>query len=285
MEGRGADESAASTAATRKSSAASPARCVLAPQVRVRHAPRATRAGDRGAGPHPHLGVHGGDPARAGRVEDVALNPRSCASTPTARRARAASTSTRPTPHPHHAPADRHRGRVPGRALAAQESLAGDVAAAREAARDRAQKQAAQQAQQRKLQVGSGDRSERIRTYNYPQGRVTDHRINLTLYQLPAIVDGALEEVIARCSRSGRPSSWPRSTDGRPAHMPPKSAHCSTKAPRSSTRRRSAAPRGRGAARRRTRSHARVAARPPEERILDCEATTVTSVRHPAPAR
>jgi peptide chain release factor 1 len=58
------------------------------------------------------------------------------------------------------------------------------------------QKQAAQQAQERKLHVGSGDRSERIRTYNYPQGRVTDHRINLTLYQLPAIVDGALDDVI-----------------------------------------------------------------------------------------
>jgi len=58
------------------------------------------------------------------------------------------------------------------------------------------QKQAAQQAQERKLQVGSGDRSERIRTYNYPQGRVTDHRINLTLYQLAAIVDGALDDVI-----------------------------------------------------------------------------------------
>jgi peptide chain release factor 1 len=58
------------------------------------------------------------------------------------------------------------------------------------------QKQNAQQAQERRLQVGSGDRSERIRTYNYPQGRVTDHRINLTLYQLPAIVDGALDEVI-----------------------------------------------------------------------------------------
>jgi peptide chain release factor 1 len=58
------------------------------------------------------------------------------------------------------------------------------------------QKQTAQQAQQRKLQVGSGDRSERIRTYNYPQGRVTDHRINLTLYQLPAIVEGALDDVI-----------------------------------------------------------------------------------------
>mgnify|MGYP001765134249 FL=1 len=59
------------------------------------------------------------------------------------------------------------------------------------------QKQTAQQAQERRLQVGSGDRSERIRTYNYPQGRVTDHRINLTLYQLPAIVDGALDDVIA----------------------------------------------------------------------------------------
>jgi peptide chain release factor 1 len=42
----------------------------------------------------------------------------------------------------------------------------------------------------RKGQVGSGDRSERIRTYNYPQGRVTDHRIGLTLYNLPEIVEG-----------------------------------------------------------------------------------------------
>jgi peptide chain release factor 1 len=58
------------------------------------------------------------------------------------------------------------------------------------------QKQTAQQAQERKLQVGTGDRSERIRTYNYPQGRVTDHRINLTLYQLPSIMEGALGDVI-----------------------------------------------------------------------------------------
>jgi peptide chain release factor 1 len=49
----------------------------------------------------------------------------------------------------------------------------------------------------RKGQVGSGDRSERIRTYNFPQGRLTDHRINLTLYKLPDIVEGpALEEVV-----------------------------------------------------------------------------------------
>ncbi len=48
----------------------------------------------------------------------------------------------------------------------------------------------------RKSQVGSGDRSERIRTYNFPQGRLTDHRINLTLYRLDSIMDGKLDEVI-----------------------------------------------------------------------------------------
>ena len=51
-------------------------------------------------------------------------------------------------------------------------------------------------AQSRKSQVGSGDRSERIRTYNYPQGRVTDHRIGLTLYQLESFLDGDLDEMI-----------------------------------------------------------------------------------------
>jgi peptide chain release factor 1 len=53
-----------------------------------------------------------------------------------------------------------------------------------------------EQAQQRKSLVGSGDRSERIRTYNYPQGRVTDHRINLTLYKLAEILEGNLTQVI-----------------------------------------------------------------------------------------
>jgi peptide chain release factor 1 len=56
--------------------------------------------------------------------------------------------------------------------------------------------QAAEQAQQRKLLVGSGDRSERIRTYNFPQGRVTDHRINLTLYKLDEILEGSLDQVV-----------------------------------------------------------------------------------------
>ena len=51
-------------------------------------------------------------------------------------------------------------------------------------------------AQNRKSQVGTGDRSERIRTYNFPQGRVTDHRINLTLYKIEAIMNGDLDELI-----------------------------------------------------------------------------------------
>jgi peptide chain release factor 1 len=61
-----------------------------------------------------------------------------------------------------------------------------------------AQQQAihSEQSEQRKLQVGSGDRSQRIRTYNYPQGRITDHRINLTLYQLSEIIEGQLEPII-----------------------------------------------------------------------------------------
>lgn len=58
------------------------------------------------------------------------------------------------------------------------------------------EKAALEQADERKSLVGSGDRSERIRTYNYPQGRVTDHRINLTLYRLDEIMQGELEEVI-----------------------------------------------------------------------------------------
>ena len=49
---------------------------------------------------------------------------------------------------------------------------------------------------QRKTMVSSGDRSAKIRTYNYPQGRVTDHRINLTLYNLQAIINGDLQEII-----------------------------------------------------------------------------------------
>lgn len=57
-------------------------------------------------------------------------------------------------------------------------------------------KRQAEQAASRRLQVGSGERAERIRTYNFPQGRVTDHRINLTLYKLDEILEGDLDELI-----------------------------------------------------------------------------------------
>ena len=53
-----------------------------------------------------------------------------------------------------------------------------------------------EQAENRRSMVGSGDRSERIRTYNFPQSRVTDHRIGLTLYKLEAFLDGDMDEVI-----------------------------------------------------------------------------------------
>jgi len=59
------------------------------------------------------------------------------------------------------------------------------------------QRQQQQIAAERKLLIGSGDRSERIRTYNFPQGRITDHRINLTLYKLEAVMSGDLDELLA----------------------------------------------------------------------------------------
>ena len=58
------------------------------------------------------------------------------------------------------------------------------------------EKQASSYSQNRRLQVGTGDRSERIRTYNFPQGRVTDHRIGLTLYRIDEIINGDLDELI-----------------------------------------------------------------------------------------
>ena len=57
-------------------------------------------------------------------------------------------------------------------------------------------KQQSEIAEERKSQVGTGDRSERIRTYNFPQGRVTDHRIGLTIYQLNDFLDGNLDGMI-----------------------------------------------------------------------------------------
>jgi len=74
------------------------------------------------------------------------------------------------------------------------------VLASRLLDRERQERQS-KEAAHRKSLIGSGDRSERIRTYNFPQGRVTDHRINLTLYKIDAIMDGELDEVVTALSQ------------------------------------------------------------------------------------
>jgi peptide chain release factor 1 len=74
------------------------------------------------------------------------------------------------------------------------------------------EKQNRAEAESRKLQVGSGDRSQRIRTYNFPQGRVTDHRINLTLYRLPEIIAGDLDELIDALTREDQADQLQRLT-------------------------------------------------------------------------
>ncbi|HEU4655533.1 MAG TPA: peptide chain release factor 1 [Steroidobacteraceae bacterium] len=71
-----------------------------------------------------------------------------------------------------------------------------------------------EEAQSRKLQVGSGDRSERIRTYNFPQGRVTDHRINLTLYKLADVIDGDLDSLVQPLLQEYQAEQLARATEG-----------------------------------------------------------------------
>ena len=113
----------------------------------------------------------------------------------------AASTSTRPKVAVRIWYKQRHAGRdgseVPGRAQPAQELRPGHAHPAQPALRAAAAEAAPASAPSSAARlIGSGDRSERIRTYNFPQNRVTDHRINLTLYKLDAIIAGNLGELI-----------------------------------------------------------------------------------------
>jgi len=82
-----------------------------------------------------------------------------------------------------------------GRSQHSNKAQALKVLTARIHEKDRAER-AAKDAAERKGLIGSGDRSDRIRTYNFPQGRLTDHRINLTLYKLGFIMEGDLSEVM-----------------------------------------------------------------------------------------
>ena len=85
-----------------------------------------------------------------------------------------------------------------GREVAVEELGEGNDRVALSYLRDRASKYLDEIATKRKTMVSTGDRSAKIRTYNYPQGRVTDHRINLTLYNLAAVMDGELGEIIEK---------------------------------------------------------------------------------------
>ena len=71
----------------------------------------------------------------------------------------------------------------------------------------------AEQAETRRAQVGSGDRSERIRTYNFPQGRVTDHRINLTLYKLDQVMEGDIQELVTALTTAAQAEALKNQSD------------------------------------------------------------------------
>ena len=170
---------------------------LCAAEIRIGRAPRAARADDGGERPHPYLGGDRRGAAGGGgrRYRDQVGGPqhRHDARVELRRPARqhhrdrrSASCTSRPG------------SSSPQREIAAPEPRAAPCrCCARASTTWSGRSRRTARAAERKGQVGSGDRSERIRTYNFPQGRVTDHRINLTLYKLDKVLDGeALDEVV-----------------------------------------------------------------------------------------
>ena len=172
---------------------------LLAAQIRVRRAPRAARAGYRGARAHPYFGLHRRHFAGGGRNRRRSRSTRRSASVDTFRASGAGGQHVNKTDSAiriTHLPTgivvecqderSQHKNRARAMSLL--------NARMRDAEETKRHNETAEK--RRAACVGTGDRSERIRTYNFPQGRLTDHRINLTLYKLEDIVNGELDDVI-----------------------------------------------------------------------------------------
>ena len=173
-----------------------PAR-VFAAEVRERRASRAARPADGNPGPRSHFGGHRRGAAGSGRSRHQDRSQGH-----SHRYVLLVGSGRTVGEHDllggaHHAPADQHGRQLPGREIADQESRKGHARAARAPVRNGAAEAGRTRlAKERKQQVGSGDRSEKIRTYNFPQNRVTDHRIGLTLHQLPEFMEGKLQPIV-----------------------------------------------------------------------------------------
>ncbi len=165
--------------------------------IRERRASRAAGSRNRNPRPHSHLRRHGGGSARSQRSRSRTSAMKTCKSTRCGPAVPAGKKSTRPN-RPFAS-----RTLPTGTVVKCQDekSQHKNKARAMRILRSRVleakQREAANaRADARRTLIGSGDRSQRIRTYNFPQGRITDHRINLTLYKLDQVMQGNLDELI-----------------------------------------------------------------------------------------
>ena len=170
-------------------------RRLLGLQVGGRHAPRAARPRDRVAGADPHLdGDRRGDArGRGGRGRDRPERPQD-RRLPLDRARRPERQHDR-LGRADHAPADRaSSSRCRTRSRSSRTRRRRCACCARGSTRPSGERQQAEQAATRRSQIGSGERAEKIRTYNFPENRVTDHRVQLTVHRLDKILEGELDE-------------------------------------------------------------------------------------------